>query len=42
VAALRRLCQDGYISGLESVVVFLTASGYKYSESLDAIGGVAN
>lgn len=37
IAALRRLSQDGYISGLETVVVFLTASGYKYVESMEAM-----
>lgn len=37
IAALRRLSQDGYISGLETVVVFLTATGYKYSEVIEAL-----
>ena len=37
LAALRRLLADGHLSGLETVVLFLTASGYKYVEVLDAL-----
>jgi threonine synthase len=37
LAALQRLLADGFISGLETIVVFLTASGYKYVESLEAV-----
>ena len=36
IAALRRLLHDGYIAGFETIVVFLTASGYKYAESMEA------
>jgi len=38
LAALRRLLTDGYIAGVETIVLFLTASGYKYVEPLAAIG----
>jgi len=38
LAALRRLLADGHLSGLETVVLFLTASGYKYVEALEALG----
>jgi len=38
LAALRRLLSDGHLSGLETVVLFLTASGYKYVEALEALG----
>jgi threonine synthase len=38
VAALRRLLNDGFIAGLETIVLFLTASGYKYVELLEAAG----
>jgi threonine synthase len=37
LAALRRLLADGHLSGLETVVLFLTASGYKYVEALGAL-----
>jgi threonine synthase len=37
-AALKRLLGDGHLSGLETVVLFLTASGYKYVEALEALG----
>ncbi len=37
VAALHRLLNDGCITGLETIVLFLTASGYKYVESLKTI-----
>lgn len=38
LAALKRLLGDGHLSGLETVVLFLTASGYKYVEALEALG----
>lgn len=37
IAALRRLLHDGYIAGFETIVVFLTASGYKYVEAMEAV-----
>ena len=37
LAALKRLLTDGFLSGLESVVLFLTASGYKYVEVLQEL-----
>jgi threonine synthase len=37
LAALRRLLADGFISGQETIVLFLTASGYKYMEVLQAL-----
>jgi len=37
LAALRRLLTDGFISGNEIIVLFLTASGYKYLEVLQAL-----
>jgi threonine synthase len=37
LAALRRLLVDGFISGHETIVLFLTASGYKYLEVLEAL-----
>jgi len=37
LAAVRRLLRDGFISGQETIVLFLTASGYKYMEVLQAL-----
>lgn len=37
LAALKRLLDDGFIAGPEIVVLFLTASGYKYLEVLKAL-----
>ena len=37
LAAFRRLLADGFIAGFETVVLFLTGSGYKYVESMEAI-----
>ena len=37
LAALRRLLMDGFISRQETIVLFLTASGYKYMEVLQAL-----
>ena len=34
LAALKRLLADGFLAGHESIVLFLTASGYKYQEVL--------
>ena len=36
LAALRRLLADGFLAGYETVVLFLTGSGYKYLEVLEA------
>ena len=40
LAALRQLLADGTLSRSETVVLFLTGSGYKYLEALEAIGSV--
>jgi threonine synthase len=37
LAALKRLLGNGHLSGHETVVLFLTASGYKYVEALEAL-----
>jgi threonine synthase len=37
LAALRRLLADGFIAGDATIVLFLTASGYKYLEVLEAL-----
>ncbi len=37
LAALERLLADGFLAGYETVVLFLTASGYKYLEALQSI-----
>jgi threonine synthase len=37
LAALRQLLADGTVSGPETVVLFLTGSGYKYFEALEAV-----
>jgi threonine synthase len=37
IAALGRLLHDGYLAGFESIVVFLTATGYKYGEVMAAL-----
>jgi threonine synthase len=37
LAALERLLADGLLSGSESVVLFLTGSGYKYVEVLETL-----
>jgi len=34
LAALKRLLADGFLAGHETIVLFLTASGYKYQEVL--------
>jgi threonine synthase len=39
LAALKRLLADGFISGHETIVLFLTASGYKYLEVLRELAG---
>ena len=37
LAALKRLLADGLLAGYETVVLFLTASGYKYMEVLETL-----
>ena len=37
VAALKRLLGDGFLAGHETVVLFLTGSGYKYLEVLQTL-----
>jgi len=37
LAALQRLLSDGFLSGHETVVLFLTASGFKYLEVLQTL-----
>ncbi len=37
VAALERLLADGFLSGYETIVLMLTASGYKYLEALERL-----
>jgi threonine synthase len=37
LAALRRLLNDGFLTGMETVVLFLTGSGYKYLEVLESL-----
>jgi threonine synthase len=37
LAALRRLLADGHVNKSETVVLFLTASGYKYMEALQTL-----
>ena len=36
LAGLKRLLNDGLLGGYETVVLFLTGSGYKYLEALEA------
>ena len=36
LAALKRLLADGFLAGYETVVLFLTGSGYKYMEAMEA------
>ncbi len=38
LAALERMLADGLLAGYETVVLFLTASGYKYMEVLEKLG----
>lgn len=38
LAALKRLTADGLLSGYETIVLFLTATGYKYLEALQTLG----
>ena len=38
LAALKRLLADGFLAGYETVILFLTGSGYKYLEALKQIG----
>ena len=37
LAGLKRLLADGLLAGYETVVLFLTASGYKYLEVLETL-----
>jgi len=39
LAALKKLLRDGFLAGHESIVLFLTASGYKYQEVLGTLTG---
>lgn len=41
LAAFKRLLADGYLAGYESVVLFLTATGYKYMEALESLAASA-
>jgi threonine synthase len=36
-AALRKLLWDGFLAGHESIILFLTASAYKYQEVLETM-----
>jgi threonine synthase len=37
LAALKKLLEDGLLAGHETIVLFLTASGYKYAEVLETL-----
>jgi len=37
LAGLKKLLADGFLDGHESIVLFLTASGYKYLEALERL-----
>jgi threonine synthase len=37
LAALKKLLTDGFLAGHESIVLFLTASAYKYQEALEKL-----
>ncbi len=37
LVALKKLLADGFLGGHESVVLFLTATGYKYTEALEQL-----
>jgi threonine synthase len=37
LAGLRKLLLDGFLGGHESIVLFLTATGYKYLEVLETL-----
>jgi len=39
LAALKKLLSDGLLAGHENIVLFLTASGYKYQEVLETLAG---
>ena len=41
LAALKRLLADGFLAGYDTVVLFLTGSGYKYLEALRQIANSA-
>lgn len=42
LAALKQLLADGTLSGSDTIVLFLTGSGYKYFEALEAVAGLSN
>jgi len=42
LAALKKLLWDGFVAGHEIIILFLTASGYKYQEVLEALTGTRN
>jgi threonine synthase len=37
LAALKKLVADGFLAGHETIVLFLTATGYKYLEALETL-----
>jgi threonine synthase len=37
LAGLKKLLADSFLAGPESIVLFLTATGYKYTEALQAL-----
>jgi threonine synthase len=37
LAGLKKLLADGFLGGHESIVLFLTGSGYKYMEALECL-----
>jgi threonine synthase len=37
LAALKKLLENGFLVGHESIILFLTASGYKYQEALEVM-----
>lgn len=40
LAALKRLLADGFLAGYETIVLFLTASGYKYVEVMKTLASI--
>jgi threonine synthase len=42
LAGLKKLLWDGFLAGHESIVLFLTASGYKYMESLEHVSSASD
>ena len=37
LAGLKKMLADGFLGGHESIVLFLTATGYKYLEALEQL-----